>query len=789
MRCFRWLSVRSAFGPIIGLVASLLNFGHAFAFEKSAPTTAASMSVRSMTAARAKMDAGLRIVVDQWADAASVSGTASLMRSAVLTNPRSAFSVLASPRGGEPDVLAFVRIIGADPDAVVRSQGGKVIAKVDDIVAARFPISRVDGVAALESVRAIEISKRTPAVLDSSRIRSRVKAVQDGAGGLPQAYKGDGVVVGVLDSGLDYTHPDFRTATNTSRVRALYDLSVGTDGAPCRPGQLDSLTCDEKDGTGGHGHGTHVTGIATGNGTQNTSYVGMAPDADIVFVKGIRDPESLGGFSDADVFAGTQYMFDVATALGEPAVVNLSLGGQLGPHDGSSLYEQAMSKLTRPGNIIVAAAGNAGADPIHASFAAVGSDYSTALELPFQVTAGSNTALVDIWYPDNTDISVGIVAYPPGQLGTPVFVSGAVAPGKSAQSAATDGSTPIANITIDAGTTSDPGNHSRNVLVALQTASGGAAMSDYIWSVYAFGSGTLDAWAATGCGFAPPGTNFPAAYFIAGDSHKTIGSPATARRLIAVGSFVTKSSWKDVNGDVVGRNPQPALDAISDFSSLGPTRDGRIKPDLAAPGEAIVSALSKDYPADPQTIAFGGHYQVQMGTSQASPHITGVIALMLQRNPFLTAEDAVKILTQTAVPAGGAVPNNTYGAGRLDALAALLATPDPEGCLTMLSNGRLVPCSSIPLSPAPAMVIKPNPMTTDASIGLRLIESAQVDLTIYDLQGRRVKTLQRGNLRAGYREFAWDGRDEGGRVTSNGVYFVRLLTPSHTMSARIVRSR
>src|SRR5262245_27413393 len=508
MHCFRWLSIRSAFGPIVGSLALLLNLGHAFAFEKSAPATSATLSVRSMTAAHAKMDAGLRIVLDGWADAASVPGTASLVRSQALINPRSPFSVLASPRGSEPDVLTFVRIVGADPDAVVRAQGGTVIAKVDDIVAARFPISRVEDVAALESVRAMEISKRTPAVLDSSRIRSKVKDVQEGGGGLPQAYKGDGVVVGVLDSGLDYTHADFRTPANTSRVKAVYDLSVGTDGAPSRPGQLDSLTCGEKDGSGGHGHGTHVTGIAAGHGTQNPSYVGMAPDADIVFVKGIRDAESLGGFSDADIFAGTQYMFEVATALGKPAVVNLSLGGELGPHDGSSLYEQAMSKLTRPGNIIVAAAGNSGATPIHASYAVQGSNYQSALELPFLVIPGSNTAVVDIWYPDNKNISVGVAAYHPGQLATPVFVSGSVDPGKTAQGTAKDGSTPIANIAIDAGTTSDPNNHSRNVVVALQTSQGGAAMSDYVWSVYTFGSGTLDAWAAIGCQFAPPGTSF-----------------------------------------------------------------------------------------------------------------------------------------------------------------------------------------------------------------------------------------------------------------------------------------
>ena len=156
--------------------------------------------------------------------------------------------------------------------------------------------------------------------------------------------------------------------------------------------------------------------------------------------------------------------------------------------------------------------------------------------------------MIDIWYPDTSDVSVGIAAYHPGQFASPVFVVPHVAPGYDAHGTALDGTTPIADVTIDAGTTSDPNNHSRNVVVTLQTSQGGAAMSDYVWSVYTFGSGTIDAWAATGCLFPPEGTPLPAVYFRNGDSNKTIGIPATSKRLIAVGSFVTKTSWVDVNG-------------------------------------------------------------------------------------------------------------------------------------------------------------------------------------------------------------------------------------------------
>src|SRR5690606_39080521 len=112
----------------------------------------------------------------------------------------------------------------------------------------------------------------------------------------------------------------------------------------------------------GGGHGTHVTATAAGGGRVNANMSGVAPEAEIIFVKGIRNAESLGGFSDADVVNGIQYIFEKADELGLPAVVNLSLGAVSGPLDGSTLYEQVISDLTGPGRIVVAAAGTSGYD-------------------------------------------------------------------------------------------------------------------------------------------------------------------------------------------------------------------------------------------------------------------------------------------------------------------------------------------------------------------------------------------------------------------------------------------
>jgi len=101
MHWFRWFNIRFALGPTLGSLVLLWNAGHAFAFEKSAPAKSAALSIRSTTATHAKMDAGLRMLVDAWTNTGAVAGTASLRRSEALTQSSAAFSVLASPRGGD----------------------------------------------------------------------------------------------------------------------------------------------------------------------------------------------------------------------------------------------------------------------------------------------------------------------------------------------------------------------------------------------------------------------------------------------------------------------------------------------------------------------------------------------------------------------------------------------------------------------------------------------------------------------------------------------------------------
>ena len=739
-----------------------------------------------------KLDPALRYVLG-YAGAANRGLAAEARRLEALARPSSPFSVLIDPMRAEPDVLAFVKL-GAKQDAArLREAGAELMAQVEDIAVARIPVSRVAEVAALEPVRYVELATRSQATLDSSRVRSGVADVHQGIG-LPQAFTGEGVVVGVLDGGLDYKHADFRTGPGTgpgtSRVRALRDYGsnpTATNGIECRPGQLDSLTCPEKDGSGGEGHGTHVTGTAAGGGRENLAYIGMAPDADLMFVKGIRDPESNGGFSDADVTAGAQFIFDRARALGQPCVLNLSLGGQLGAHDGTSLYEQSLDALTGPGRIIVAAAGNSGATPIHCSYPVQGTSFNDALETPLLTFVNNQTtgvAVVDLWYPAGTSISVGIAAYDPTDPTSPVFVSNAAPPGQVLQGTAMAGSTPLGNIAIDARTVTDPNNGARRVLIVFQDAGGSVRLHQVLWTIYTFGAGTPDLWAAIGGAF--PDLAGAPSWFRPGDNAKTIGSPASARRLIAVGSHVTKTQWVDVTG-ATQNQPNATLDAISGFSSRGPTRDGRVLPHLTAPGEAILAALSQDFTPPDSRILEGGGLQKLQGTSMAAPHVTGVVALMLQRDPALTPEDARTILQQTAVDAGAPGQDPVFGAGRLDAQAALIATPDGEPCsgpAPFLRASR-DDCEELARGGV-ALQVHPNPVAGIARVAFRLPAPEHVHLAVYDLAGRRVRVLRDAITAAGPHQLSWDGDDDRGLPVPSGVYLTRMLTPSKAEVRRVV---
>ncbi len=598
--------------------------------------------------------------------------------------------------GGRTYVDVLVEMATGASTRELDAAGAQIRTRIGDIVVARVPVERLAELDAARDIMRVEASIKRRAYNEAARAETGVDLVHAGTG-LPRAFRGEGVVVGVLDTGVDATHPDFSTVGGT-RIQYLLEYTQDGGQKEWTKAQIDAdpTAVTQRDGDGGGGHGTHVTGTAAGGGRFNALMAGVAPASDIIFVKGVRDPDSDGGFGDTDVIDGTDYIFRRAEEMGKPAVVNLSLGGNWGPLDGTSLYEQALSSLTGPGRIIVAAAGNEGFTHLHAGG-------MSEANIPNQTIVhpdGSGDVFIGLWYESGTidEVNVAVLDVIDGII-TPVALSGWVPAGSFMNPTPLEHNGEVAGyVFVDAETTSDPQNGDGFVHFMISNNENATIdISSNVWAIYSRGTATgqVDLWVNAG-EFQSTMLGYPGVTEMPGNVEQTVGAPATAEKVIAVGSYVTTNTWTNIDGgrsewmnpDVnnPGYGVVPMIGQPSYFSSKGPTRDGRRAPVISAPGELVFSAMSSHLTEgvgyDRNDVLLGGRYVGMQGTSMASPHAAGVVALMLQANPTLDADDVIAILEQTARADAhtGPVPNNKIGAGRIDAQqAVLMAARAPGG--------------------------------------------------------------------------------------------------------------
>jgi subtilisin family serine protease len=468
---------------------------------------------------------------------------------------------------------------------------------------------------------------------------------------------GAGVIVGFVDTGIDTTHPDFTFPNGTTKILYVWDQTTpgrppaGFDyGYECTSVDIEAKTCPEVDT---FGHGTHVAGIAASSGRATGNYTGVAPGASIIFVKSGHEVCSGNSwtFDTNQILDGISYMVKKAAGLNMRLVVSLSLGGNIGSHDGTDPFERALDAFVKEGLPIVVAAGNAAQDQDHIDGQITQGENTT---FPFSLRESTTDVAIDIWYSTLDDLS-GTLHAPDGATYPIRPVSGAL----------------ITNVG-EVNTTSASFANGNELYIEVNS-SGGLPLDG--WSVSLIGSriyskGFWNAWTDTET------CSFPGSYFLPGngynvDPNDTIGIPGTAADVVTVGSYVTKNSWKGMDGQTYGE-ADLTIGAISSFSSIGPTRDGRIKPDVVAPGEVIASARSSAVaksPSDPDA-----YHRILAGTSMATPHVAGTIALMLQYEPNLVATDVPQILRTTARldSITGLLPNGspTWGFGKIDARTA-----------------------------------------------------------------------------------------------------------------------
>ncbi len=529
---------------------------------------------------------------------------------------------------------------------------GRVGTVVGDIVTLDVPPASVPDLGGLRFVRRIETSRRMRPLLDVSVPEIGApdvwQNVRDKHGRL---VTGSGSLIGIVDTGIDWTHPDFLFENRTSKIAFIWDQSgsgrrpVGFSyGTECTRADIESRTCQETDD---EGHGTHVAGIAGSSGLASGKYYGVAPEATILFVKARPSYDFRNRWStdDAAIIDGVNYLWQKAQALGQSIVINLSLGGNVGPHDDTSLLERALDEFAAKGAIIVVSAGNDGDANIHAAGSLA---TASSVTVNWSVDQEEQDVAVDIWYSLTDDFAISVKT-PSGET-----IQGPTLNGDPVN-------TRNGRIKI----TSNSTEKGKEWFIS---ATSDANLKQKTWSYtltgVQAGEGRWDAWISSG--------EFQKGQGYEVTVESTVGDPATASGVIAVGAYATKLQWTNWKGEVYGfTQADQKLNDIASFSSLGPTRDGRTKPDIVAPGMGVASARSWKVPPDPSDP--DEFHTILAGTSMAAPHITGLVALILQFNPYLTTNQVKEVLksgartdrfTHAIDPEKG---SNTWGWGKADA--------------------------------------------------------------------------------------------------------------------------
>ncbi|MDQ3723872.1 MAG: S8 family serine peptidase, partial [Actinomycetota bacterium] len=402
------------------------------------------------------------------------------------------------------------------------------------------------------------------------------------------------------------------------------------------------------------GHGTVVTGCAAGNASGGGGFIGGAPGSTIIFVRPQGTPGVQLAADNVAALDAFTYIFARAAQAGLPCVVNMSASDNQGPHDGSTLGEQFLDGLlTVPGRAITLSAGNSTGTNAHAAGAVPAAGTSNVV-LNYQAfdTNGDGVAdafpifsdAVEIWYDGHDRFTVTVTA----PNGTAI---GAVAPGGTA-TVLVGGAV---SVTVTS-TVNDPRNGD-NLISIIFTVLAGQSIPLGNWTIALTGTtvinGTFNAWVDRNNRFF---STWQAPFLQ--ETRLTLGVPSTARRAITVGSHDKTM-------------PTPT---ISGFSGLGPARDGRTKPEIAAVGQNMTVPLPRrmDQPLAGQPLYSAGN---SSGTSFSAPLVAGACALLFEcRGAGLTWADLKQILADSAgVPAVGA-PTVTFGWGFLR-MGAACATP------------------------------------------------------------------------------------------------------------------
>ena len=511
--------------------------------------------------------------------------------------------------------------------------GIRVEQMVNEYAILNVPESFIDQLSDLPQIEYVEKPKRLFFAINQAKAASCVNLVQQGTNNL----SGKGVLVAVIDSGIDYYHDDFRNADGTTRILKLWDQTLNRvftkeeiDAALATGSRTEANKLVPSVDISGHG--TAVASIAAGNGRENRGqYRGVAYESPLLVVK-LGVPQAGGFPRTTELMRAVNFAVKEAVDLQMPIAINLSFGNTYGSHDGTSLLETFLDDISNYGkSVIVVGTGNEGVGGGHISGTLT---MASPQEIELSVGGFQQSFSVQLWksYADLFDISI---ITPSGEVIGPI-------------------SSRLGPQTITYGNTrillyyGKPGPYS----VAQEIYLDFLPVEDYIDSgIWKFRltpreivEGNYDLWLPSS------GVLNQSTRFLRATPETTLTIPSTASKVISVGAY------------------DDTYQSYADFSGRGYTRrTNQVKPDLAAPGVGIIAARA------------GGGYDPVTGTSFATPFVTGSAALLMEwgivdgRDPFLFGEKikAYLIRGTRKLPGITRYPNPELGYGVLCVSASL----------------------------------------------------------------------------------------------------------------------
>ena len=660
--------------------------------------------------------------------------------------------------------------------------GALIGTKAKSIWTLWVPLNKLDEFIQIKGIEFIQMDEPIIAQMDKARLSTRVDSVHKGIN-LPAGYSGKNVIVGIIDAGFDYSHPDFYdTLGKNLRIKRVWEQKIA--GTPPQGFAYGNEIVDTtemlKKGTEitTFSHGTHVAGIAAGSGFggPNNKYRGMAYESELVFV-GIRpEKQEWKSMGMASIIDGMSYIFNYAASVGKPAIVNLSWGCSIGPNDGSSLFSQACDNLTGPGKIFSLSAGNNGEEKIHIQKQFTNQDTLMFTYVKFDPNLSTKRTWIDVWGETGSRFKISLSLY---NLLSKGNSTGYLELDNKTTSGFLIGSD-LDTLFYTVSKLLSDYNGKPHILFDIYC----KTQNDIQLSISGK-QGTVHAWKGyveSYIGYYGEFTSRGEIGASDGDSKFTLGEMSCTRSAITVSAYASKNTFKNIQGKSFGYTTYVTTGQIVPFSSYGPSVDLRRKPDIAGPGLTLASAVNS-YDLNSSSTNYGSavykfvdtrkkrdyYYAEASGTSMSSPSVAGIVALLLQANPRLFPGDIKKILSESAIKDNFTTfkpDSSRWGAGKVNAYASIL---------------KSIQKLSISPDNMPERIVKifPNPGKEEFHIQMNSdIELIQVQ--IIDLTGKLVFSKEFSNVMR-FESFSLDLS-----ALNKGVYIARFITKNESSSYKML---